>query len=72
MAFEFGLFASLVLSTLPKPTSPLTIPVGELITGEVKVLFVNVAIAASLVASLVLSTFDKPTFFFTIGSKLNL
>jgi hypothetical protein len=35
------LVASLVLSTFPKPTSPFTIPVGELMTGEVNVLLTN-------------------------------
>jgi hypothetical protein len=32
-----------VLSTFPKPTSPLTNPVGELITGDVKVLPASVS-----------------------------
>ena len=36
------LVASEVLSTLPSPTSPLTIPVGVLITGLVSVLLVKV------------------------------
>ena len=37
VALEMGLFASLVLSTLPKPTSDFTIP-----SGDVIVLFVRV------------------------------
>ena len=41
-----GLFASEVLSTLPRPTSPLTIPVGVVITGEVSVLLVKVSAPA--------------------------
>ena len=36
------LVASEVLSTLPSPTSPFTIPVGVVTAGEVKVLFVSV------------------------------
>ena len=43
-AYETGLSMSLVLSTFPKPTSALTIPVGVLITGEVRVLFVKVCV----------------------------
>ena len=39
------LVESEVLSTLPRPTSPLTIPVGVLITGLVSVLFVSVCVA---------------------------
>src|SRR5574343_241555 len=36
--------ASEVLSTLPRPTSDLVIPVGVLITGEVRVLLVKVSV----------------------------
>ena len=36
-----------VFSTFPRPTSPFTIPVGELITGEVKVLLVRVCVSVS-------------------------
>ena len=42
VAVEIGLFASDVLLTFESPTSDFVIPVGELITGEVKVLFVRV------------------------------
>lgn len=35
-----------VLSTLPRPTSPFTIPVGVFITGEVRVLLVRVSVVA--------------------------
>lgn len=38
--------ASEVLSTLPRPTSPFTIPVGVFITGEVRVLLVRVSVVA--------------------------
>ena len=37
-----GLLTSDVLSALPNPTLPLTMPVGEFITGVVRVLFVSV------------------------------
>ena len=47
-AVETGLFASLVLSTLPKPTSPLTMPVGVVIEGLVNDLFVNVSAPANV------------------------
>ena len=60
-AVETGLLASLVLSTFPRPTSPLTIPVGVLITGDVSVLFVRVAVAARSVELDVLSTLPSPT-----------
>lgn len=32
------------MSTLPRPTSPFTIPVGVFITGEVRVLLVSVLV----------------------------
>ena len=35
---------SVVLSTFARPTSDFVIPVGVLITGEVKVLFVSVCV----------------------------
>jgi hypothetical protein len=38
--------ASDVLSTLPRPTSPLTMPVGVVMAGEVSVLFVSVSVVA--------------------------
>lgn len=45
------LVASLVLSTLPRPTSALTRPVGELITGLVKVLLVRVSVEETVTTS---------------------
>ena len=65
-AVDTGFAVSAVLSTEPKPTSPLTIPVGVLITGDVIVLFVKVADAARSVALDVLSTLPRPTSPFTI------
>lgn len=53
--------ASLVLSTFDSPTSHFTMPVGVVMTGEVRVLFVRVATALFLVASEVLSTSERPT-----------
>jgi hypothetical protein len=47
-ADDTGLFASDVLSTFARPTSVFVIPVGVLITGEVKVLFVRVSVPASV------------------------
>ena len=50
VAEDTGFAASDVLSTFQSPTSPLTIPVGVVITGEVRVLFVRVcAVVLSIV-----------------------
>ena len=43
VAVDTGLFKSEVLSTSPKPTSPLRIPVGLEIAGDCNVLFVRVS-----------------------------
>ena len=51
VAVETGLFASDVLSKFARPTSVFVIPVGVLITGEVKVLFVRVSVPASVATS---------------------
>ena len=50
-----GFKASEVLSTFDKPTSDFTIPVGVLITGLVKVLFVNVSVPANVAIVALLS-----------------
>ena len=42
VAVETGLLASEVLSTFPRPTSALTIPVGVFMFGDVSILFVKV------------------------------
>ena len=43
-AVESGLLASEVLSTFARPTSDLTIPVGVVISGDVRVLFERVCV----------------------------
>jgi hypothetical protein len=48
VAVEIGLFTSDVLSTFPNPTSPLTIPVGVVIDGLVKLLLVKVSTPANV------------------------
>ena len=76
-AVDTGLFASEVLSTLARPTSPLTRPVGAVIEAPVGIVTVPVnvgearlalrsravcvAVETGLLASLVLSAFPKPT-----------
>jgi hypothetical protein len=47
VAVALFLVASLVLSTLPNQTSAFTIPVGVLITGDVRVLLVSVVVLSS-------------------------
>ena len=44
VAVDTGLLASVVLSTLDRPTSVFVIPVGVLITGDVRVLLVRVCV----------------------------
>ena len=44
VAVETGLLASLVLSTLPRPTSPLTKPVGAVIDAPVGIVTVPVKV----------------------------
>ena len=66
VAVEIGLFKSLVLSILPKPTIafviPETVPVKiGLLIGAFKFNAVCVAIEIGLFTSEVLSTFPKPT-----------
>ena len=59
-AVETGLFTSDVLSTFERPTSALTIPVGVLIDGDVRVLFVRVCVpvvVASMLVSAIPCTF---------------
>jgi len=72
VAVDTGLFASLVLSTLPKPTIvlsiPLTVPVK---VGDAKSAFkfkaVCVAVDTGLFASLVVVYITKPKFVLGIG-----
>jgi hypothetical protein len=45
VAVETGLLASVVLSTFARPTSDFVIPVGVLITGDVRVLLVRVCVS---------------------------
>lgn len=54
-AVESGLLASEVLSTFPRPTSDLTIPVGVVISGDVSVLFVKTCEPSSVISFAVLA-----------------
>ena len=69
----FVILAILVAVSAFPVTAPVIFPVNipaiapvPVIVGEVKVLLINVAVAAFFVASLVLSTFPKPTIVLSI------
>ena len=59
VAVETGLLASEVLSTLPKPTSPLTNPVGEVIDAPVGIITVPVNVG-EVIGALASNAICKP------------
>lgn len=55
VAVDSGLLISEVLSTFPRPTSALTIPVGVVMFGDTIVLFVKVCMPSSVISFAVLA-----------------